>query len=62
MLSYWIILNKCSEKSLKEKGIVGKQCKKEAEIDEVLKNSYLIMNIMSEYYDEEEIDENPIKR
>jgi hypothetical protein len=61
MKYYWLSVNKCTADSLAEKGL-NTTCANDTEMNDVLENSFLIFNVLTEYFDSTEVTISPIKR
>jgi hypothetical protein len=62
MQYYKLKINTCTEEGLTLKGMDNVTCASEVEIHKVISDSYLILNIMSQYFNSTMFGDNPIKR
>jgi hypothetical protein len=62
MIYNWFTINLCTKERLVAKGLNNLSCAPKKEMEDVLSHSYMILNIMSEYFNSTRFDENPISR
>ena len=54
-------VQKCTQESLDAKGL-NTTCVSDEEMNRAIDGSYLIINVMYEYFDQKDYSDNPIKR